>query len=109
MLVVKSKPLFVFCAIVLISVAAAFGPAARLFSFAYHTGEQSYILLIPVLVAGLIYRDRTRIFARASSGFNVAAGDGFAAGLALIALAYTSAAGSNGNWRPRAWVWRRCG
>ncbi len=50
-----------FAALVLLSVIAAFGPGRYLLHFAYHTGDQSYILLVPLISAGLIYMDRKRI------------------------------------------------
>jgi exosortase len=74
--------------LVVVSLALAWKPGEHLFTFAWHMGEQSYILLIPVMVAGLIYWDRERIFATVRSGMNTAGGVAFALAAILIGTAY---------------------
>ena len=88
------KQLTYFVAIVLGSLAIAYGPGRYLLSFAYHTGDQSYILLIPVLSAMLVYRDRDTIFSTAVAGHSRASIVAFVTGLILIGFGYASAAGS---------------
>ncbi len=83
-----------YCVLVLVSLAIAAGPGAHLLSFAYRTGDQSYILLIPAISIALVYRDRERIFARVSTGVSVAAAAFFVGAIALIAIGYASAGGS---------------
>jgi exosortase len=74
--------------LVVVSLALAWKPGEHLFTFAWHTGEQSYILLIPVMVAGLIYWDRERIFATVRGGMNSAGAVAFVLAVVLIAAAY---------------------
>lgn len=88
------KQLPIFATLVLLSIAIALGPGRHLASFAYHTGDQSYILLVPALCAMLIYRDQDRIFRNASSGLAPGAIAGFITGVGLIAAGYMLPAGS---------------
>ncbi len=90
------KSFVVFSGLLLGFLALAVIPTAHLFSFAYKTGEQSYILLIPAITAGLIYRDRANIFSRVGSTFARTAGIGFAFGALLIAIAYLLPGSSEG-------------
>ena len=90
----RRKQITYFCAIVLASLAIALGPVRHLSSFAYHTGDQSYILLIPVLSAMLVYRDQENIFASVTMGTTRASVVGFVAGTGLIAIGYAASAGS---------------
>lgn len=83
-----------FAALVLASLLLAFGPGRFLVSFAYNTGDQSYILLVPVLTGMLLYRDSREIFAEVRTGISRPALIAFAVGLALIGIAYAIAAGS---------------
>lgn len=88
------KQWLTFAALVAASVLVAFGPGRFLLSFAYNTGDQSYILLVPVLTGMLLYRDSRTIFAETGMRMSRAAVAAFAAGVALIAGAYAMAAGS---------------
>src|SRR5574340_1203219 len=74
--------------LVVVSLALAWKAGVHLFTFAWHTDEQSYILLIPVMAAGLIYWDRKRIFASVRSGMNAAGAVAFALAAVLIGAAY---------------------
>src|SRR5690348_139701 len=79
-----------FLALVAAALVAAAGPLTHLVAFGYSTGEQSYILLVPAIVAFLLYRDRRDFFAGSpvtSRGLVIAA---FVAGLALITVAWLS-------------------
>jgi exosortase len=90
-----TKSLATFVALFVLSLVIAFGPGPCLVHFAYHTGDQSYILLVPLLSAGLIYLDRERIFATAGAKGVTTAGFGcLSAGGALIAGAYFASAAS---------------
>ena len=92
---IRSKQWITFFAIVLGSMAIAAGPGRYLLDFAYHTGDQSYILLIPVLSAMLVYRDSQSILAKITpAGPSRAATVAFVPGLVLIATAYGMPAGS---------------
>jgi exosortase len=84
----------VFFALAALSVLAALGPGRYLLSFAYHTGDQSYILLVPVLCGMLLYRDGVRIFSETTTGRNTASTIAFLSGLILIAVAYATPAAS---------------
>jgi len=77
-----------FAALVLVSIGVAWIPAYRYFWFAYRTGDESYILLVPLICAGLIYRDRDKVLAGAQAGMSVAAGVCLAAGAIAIVIAY---------------------
>jgi exosortase len=89
-----SKQTSTFFALVVLSLVLAFGPGRHLLNFAYETGDQSYILLVPALSAMLIYRDEENIFASVVPGLSAASITGFAAGLLLIAAAYAAPAAS---------------
>ena len=92
---IRRKQMVTFLGLVLLSLVLALGPGRHLLQFAYHTGDQSYILLMPVLSAMLVYRDRDNIFARtARAGLSRAAIAGFSAGIILIGLGYLLPAGS---------------
>lgn len=92
---IRRKQLVIFLGLVLLSLVLALGPGRHLLRFAYDTGDQSYILLIPVLSAMLVYRDRENIFARtAHASLSRASIAGFAAGILLIGLGYLLPAGS---------------
>ena len=92
---IRRKQIVTFLGLVLLSLVLALGPGRHLLQFAYHTGDQSYILLMPVLSAMLVYRDRDNIFARtAHTGLSRAAIAGFSAGIVLIGLGYLLPAGS---------------
>lgn len=89
-----TRSYLIFGGLLLLPLAVAFAPLTHLVSFAYHAGEQSYILLIPALTAGLIYRDADRVFAEVRLGLTRATIAMFAIAAALIALAYFLEAGS---------------
>jgi exosortase len=91
---IRPKDLFVFLLAVAASLIIAIGPGRHLLSFAYHTGDQSYILLVPVLAAMLVYRDQDSIFRKVSSGISTPTVVAFVIGLALIGSAYGLTAGS---------------
>ncbi|MGH9521381.1 MAG: exosortase/archaeosortase family protein [Terriglobales bacterium] len=91
---IRTKDLVNFLALVLASMVIAVGPGLHLFSFAYHTGDQSYILLVPVLSAMLVRRESDGVFAAVSSGISRPAVLAFAVGILLIGGAYGSPAGS---------------
>jgi exosortase len=92
---IRPKQLVIFLGLVLLSLVLALGPGRHLLRFAYYTGDQSYILLIPVLSAILIFRDRDNVFAHtATAGFTRAAIAGFSAGIALIGAGYLLPGGS---------------
>jgi exosortase len=90
----RHKQVIYFAAIALASLVLAVGPGRHLLDFAYHTGDQSYILLVPLLSAILVYRDQSRIFATTTSGISRASLLGFLVGMALIALGYVTPSGS---------------
>ncbi len=83
-----STRLAVFAAFVVASIGLAWVPAVRFFRFAYNTGDESYILLVPLISAWMIYRDREKVFADARAGMNGAAGACLVAGAAAVVLAY---------------------
>ena len=90
----STRSFLVLGGLLLLPLAVAFGPFLHLLSFVYHAGEQSYILLIPALTAGLIYRDADRVFADVRFGFTRANIVMFVAAAALIIAAYCFEAGS---------------
>jgi exosortase len=90
----QSKQLATFFIFVLVSLAIAYGPGAHLLKFAYDTGDQSYILLIPVLSAMLVYQDQKRVFSNVNPGVSNGAIVGLIAGVVFITLGYASADGS---------------
>jgi exosortase len=90
----RSKQLATFFFLVLVSLAIAFGPGSHLLKFAYDTGDQSYILLVPALAAMLVYRDQERIFSNVNPGVSNGAIVGFVAGIVFIAVGYALADGS---------------
>ncbi len=63
----------------------------RLLRFAYGSGEQDFILLVPAISAALIYLHRQKIFAVVDSGFTPAAAICGTIGLLGILIAYFSA------------------
>jgi exosortase len=84
-----SKQIAVVLSLITLSLILAFGPGRYLLDFAYHTGDQSYILLVPAISAALIYLDREKIFASAGEhGSKSKAIAWFVAGIALIGGAY---------------------
>src|SRR5581483_2990626 len=90
----KTRSYLTFAGLLLLLVVAAFVPLSHLLSFAYQSGEQSYILLVPVLTACLIYRDADLVFAEVKPAFTPATLSMFAVAAALICLAYFLEAGS---------------
>lgn len=88
MLTKFSARLAALAAVVLASIAIAWIPAYRFFWFAYRTGDESYILLVPLICAGLIYLDQKRVFAAAKAGMNPWAASCMAAGAVAIVVAY---------------------
>lgn len=91
---IRPKVLLTFLAAVAASLVAAIGPGRHLLSFAYHTGDQSYILLVPVLTAMLLYRDQDAIFRNVEFGLTQPAIIAFISGLGLIGIAYGMPAAS---------------
>lgn len=83
-----------FLALFALSLAIAAGPGRYLLSFAYHTGDQSYILLVPVLTAMLIYRDQDAVFRKVTSGLSPQAIGAFVVGVVFIGIAYFLQPGS---------------
>lgn len=90
----STRSYLIFGGLLLLPLAVAFVPLTHLVSFAYYSGEQSYILLMPVLTAGLIYHDADRVFAKVRLGFTGATIAVFALAAALIVAAYLLEAGS---------------
>jgi exosortase len=84
----RSRQIATFLLFMAASLVLAIGPGRHLLRFAYETGDQSYILLVPVLSAMLVYRDQDRIFASIVPGRSRASMIAFVAGISLIALAY---------------------
>lgn len=88
------KRILFFATLVLLPVLAGIVPFSELASFAWRTGEQSYILLVPGVCAGLIYFSRDRIFStlpahdRGNPFFTLLPGAAF------VALAYFLESGS---------------
>jgi exosortase len=70
------------------SLAVALGPGRYLLSFAYNTGDQSYILLVPVLSVMLSYRDQDAIFLSIDPGMTQSSIAGLVGGVALILVGY---------------------
>jgi exosortase len=90
----SSKTLLWLACLLALPLALAFAPLQHLVTFAYHTGEQSYILLMPVLCGGLIYRDRQTIFRDHRPAFCRIAVVMYAVAVALIVGAYLATSGS---------------
>ena len=91
---IRTQDLVKFLGLVLASMVIAIGPGRHLFSFAYHTGDQSYILLVPVLSAMLVRREGDGVFATLSSGLSRPAILALVAGVLLIGVGYASPPGS---------------
>lgn len=84
----------VLAAFVAASVAAFWGPLRTLYTVSRGSGEYSYLLLIPIMVLGLFYIERERIFRGLRYSLRaglpvIAAG----AAIALAATAWTSGSG----------------
>jgi exosortase len=69
-------------------------PLVHLISFAAETGEQSYILLVPLISAGLIYYNRDRIFRTPTLSFKARSLALLTPGVLLIVAAYVFTSGS---------------
>src|SRR5689334_7397630 len=91
---VQVKQVTTFIAFVLLSLLAALGPGRHLATFAYQTPDQSYILLIPVLTAMLLYRNQDEIFAEPKSEWSGIAIIALVIGFCSIGLAYALPDGS---------------
>jgi exosortase len=92
---IRRKQTTIFLGLVVLSLGLAFGPGRHFLRFAYETGDQSYILLIPVLSAMLVYRDRDNIFGHtAAAGPSRASIAGFSLGIVLIGVGYLLPAAS---------------
>jgi exosortase len=91
---IRHKQLAPFLGFVVASLAVAVGPGRHLLSFAYNTGDQSYILLVPVLSAMLVYRDQDAIFSSVHPGTTRSSITGLAVGFVLILLGYALRAGT---------------
>ena len=85
---IPKKQLAILSAFILASLVIAIGPGRYLLSFAYHTGDQSYILLVPVISAMLIYRNQDAIFTVMNPGMSGASMAGLIGGSALLLLGY---------------------
>jgi exosortase len=83
-----TKQLRILISLFLGSLLVAAGPGRHLLKFAYETGDQSYILLVPVLSAMLIYRDQENVFASVVRGRSIASTISIVGGAILIATAY---------------------
>jgi exosortase len=84
----SKKSIVYLCLCVVASVLLASVHAIRLVSFAYSTGEQSYILLVPLVCAALIYFNRERIFRGSRFGISTGNGVALACSAAVIVTAY---------------------
>ena len=62
-MVTLQKRILLFAALVLLPVLGGIVPFSDLATFAWKSGEQSYILLVPAVSAALIYFNRERVFA----------------------------------------------
>jgi len=82
----KRLPLFV--GFVAASLIVAFKPGLQLLLFAWHTDDQSYILVVPAMAIVLVFWDRKRIFESVSADIDLRAAYGFAISTVLIAVAY---------------------
>jgi exosortase len=91
---IRHKQFALFLGLVVTSLAIAAGPGRHLLSFAYNTGDQSYILLVPVLSAMLVYRDQDAIFSSVHPGTTRSSITGLAVGFVLILLGYALRAGT---------------
>ena len=89
-----SKSTVCLAGFVAVSLLLAIGPASHLASFAYHTGEQSYILLVPAVCAALIYYSRDRILTKSEAGFSLRSLLWLTPGLVLLLLGYLLESGS---------------
>jgi len=85
---ILNRQLALLAAFVLASLVIAVGPVRYLLSFAYNTGDQSYILLVPVISAMLIYRYQEAIFPLMNPGITRSAMAGLVGGGLLLLLAY---------------------
>ncbi len=90
----RSRQIARFLGFVAVSLVLAIGPGRHLLRFAYETGDQSYILLVPVLSVMLIYRDRDNVFASIVPGRSRAPILALAGGVFLIGVAYALPAAS---------------
>lgn len=83
----QKRTLF-FATLVLLPVLVGILPFSELTLFAWKSGEQSYIMLVPAVSAALIYLNRDRIFAELAIPQNGSRFIAFLPGIAFIALAY---------------------
>ena len=88
------KRIPIFIALVILPVVAGVVPFLDLASFAWHTGEQSYILLVPAVCAALIYLNRDRVFVNLAANQSGTRFLSLLPGAILIMLAYFLEPGS---------------
>jgi exosortase len=88
------KRILMFAALVILPVLAGAVPFLELASFAWHTGEQSYILLVPAVSAVLIYFNRDRAFVELGTNQGGSRFLTLIPGAVFIALAYLLESGS---------------
>lgn len=88
------KRILIFVPLVFLPVLAGIVPFSELASFAWKTGEQSYILLVPGVCAALIYFNRDRIFTNLATPEQSTRFLTLLPGAAFIALAYILESGS---------------
>src|SRR4051812_15773302 len=84
----RNKQLAVFAGFFIASIIIALGPGRYLLSFAYNFGDQSYILLVPVLSALLVHREQDAVFSSIHPGMSPPALIGLVAGIGFILAGY---------------------
>jgi exosortase len=88
------KRILIFVALLILPVLAGIVPFLELARFAWHTGEQSYILLVPAVSAALIYFNRDRVFANVTTNSDKPRFLTLVPGAIFVALAYFFESGS---------------
>lgn len=82
------RRLLVFAILVIAPLIVGIVPVMHLASFADHTGEQSYILLVPAVCAALVYYSQGRIFTDIDERFQVRLLPVILPGIVFILLGY---------------------
>ena len=88
------KRVLLFSFMAILPVLAGIVPFLDLATFAWHTGEQSYILLVPAVCAALVYFNSARVFANLSEEQSASRFLTLLPGAVFIALAYFLEPGS---------------
>lgn len=90
----QRRPLLSLLGLIVFSLLLAGIPGLHLLSFAYRTGEQSYILLVPAVSAALIYYNRGRILEQIHTDLSIRSLVWLAPGALLLLSAYLLGPGS---------------